>query len=245
MAPLAKDIMPVLKPGAVLTDVGSVKQCVLDEILPVLKDDVHLVPGHPIAGTEYSGPDAGFAELFEGRWCILTPSGETNLHAVETVAGLWRDIGGDVEFMDARHHDLVLAITSHLPHLIAFNIVAPPPSWKAIRAAPSSNIPPAASAISPALPHPTRLCGAIFLCRTKTRFWKCWGVSMKTVALQRAIRHGDADYLQSTFSQTREIRQSVIDAGQDVDAPNFGRDLPANPMRASASAGRGQHPAGR
>ena len=227
MAPLAEDIMPVLKSGAVLTDVGSVKQCVLDDILPLLKDGVFLVPGHPIAGTEYSGPDAGFAELFEGRWCILTPPGETNLHAVETVAGLWRDIGSEVEFMDARHHDLVLAITSHLPHLIAFNIVGTAAQLESDTR--SAVIKYSASGFRDF----TRIAASdpimwrdIFLQNKEAVLEMLGRFNEDLVALQRAIQHGDADYLQNTFSQTREIRQSVIDAGQDVDAPNFGRDLP-------------------
>ena len=228
MAPLAKDIMPALKSGAVLTDVGSVKQCVLDEILPVLKDDVYLVPGHPIAGTEYSGPDAGFAELFEGRWCILTPLGETNLHAVQTVAALWRDIGCEVEFMDARHHDLVLAITSHLPHLIAFNIVGTAAQLETDTR--SAVIRYSASGFRDF----TRIAASepvmwrdIFLQNKDAVLEMLGRFNEDLVALQRAIRHGDADYLQSTFSQTRKIRQSVIDAGQDVGVPNFGRDLTA------------------
>ena len=228
MAPLAKDIMPVLKPGAVLTDVGSVKQCVLDEILPVLKDDVHLVPGHPIAGTEYSGPDAGFAELFEGRWCILTPSGEANLHAVETVAGLWRDID-DVEFMDARHHDLVLAITSHLPHLIAFNIVGTAAQLESDARGRHQIFRQRLPRFHPHCRIRPDYVARYFYAEQRRGSGNAGAFNEDLVALQRAIRHGDADYLQSTFSQTREIRQSVIDAGQDVDAPNFGRDLPAKP----------------
>ena len=230
MAPLVEDIMPVLKSGAVLTDVGSVKQCVLDDILPLLKDGIFLVPGHPIAGTEYSGPDAGFAELFEGRWCILTPPGETNLHAVETVAGLWRDIGSEVEFMDARHHDLVLAITSHLPHLIAFNIVGTAALLESDTR--SAVIKYSASGFRDF----TRIAASdpimwrdIFLQNKEAVLEMLGRFNEDLVALQRAIRRGDADYLQNTFSQTREIRQSVIDAGQDVDAPNFGRDLASKP----------------
>jgi len=230
MAPLARDIMPDVKSGAVITDVGSVKQCVLDEITPLLKQDVHLVPGHPIAGTEHSGPDAGFAELFEGRWCILTPPGDTNLHAVETVAGLWRDIGSDVEFMDARHHDLVLAITSHLPHLIAFNIVGTAAQLESDTR--SDVIKYSASGFRDF----TRIAASdpvmwrdIFLQNKDAVLEMLGRFNEDLVALQRAIRHGDADYLQTTFSQTREIRQSVIDAGQDVDVPNFGRDLSPKP----------------
>ena len=230
MAPLVEDIMPVLKSGAVLTDVGSVKQCVLDDIQPLLKDGIFLVPGHPIAGTEYSGPDAGFAELFEGRWCILTPPGETNLHAVETVAALWRNIGSEVEFMDSSHHDLVLAITSHLPHLIAFNIVGTAAQLESDTR--SAVIKYSASGFRDF----TRIAASdpimwrdIFLKNKEAVLEMLGRFNEDLVALQRAIRHGDADYLQNTFSQTREIRQKVIDAGQDVDVPNFGRDLPGKP----------------
>ena len=123
MKQLAADIIPGLKDNAILTDVGSVKGGVLSDISPLLEGRVHFVPGHPIAGTEQSGPEAGFADLFDKRWCILTPDDTTSLIAVEQIAKLWRGMGSEVAFMDAAHHDLVLAITSHLPHLIAFNIV--------------------------------------------------------------------------------------------------------------------------
>ena len=122
-ADLAEAIAPHLKPGAIVTDVGSAKQAAIADLGAPLPDGVHLVPGHPIAGTEFSGPDAGFAELFEDRWCILTPPDGTDPAAVETVAGLWRAAGSQIEIMDPRHHDLVLAMTSHLPHLIAYTIV--------------------------------------------------------------------------------------------------------------------------
>ena len=120
---LAAHFGPSLAPGAVVTDVGSVKSAAIEAVTPHLPEGVHFVPGHPVAGTEHSGPEAGFAEIFDGRWCILTPEPDTDPQAVERIAALWRGAGMTVESMDARHHDAVLAITSHLPHLIAYNIV--------------------------------------------------------------------------------------------------------------------------
>src|SRR6266545_6983192 len=120
---VAQDVGPHLKPGAIVSDVGSVKGSVLREMAPHLPAGVHFVPAHPVAGTEYSGPDAGFAELFVNRWCILTPPENTDAHAVQRLAAFWRLLGANVEIMSAEHHDLVLGITSHLPHLIAYTIV--------------------------------------------------------------------------------------------------------------------------
>jgi cyclohexadieny/prephenate dehydrogenase len=122
-AALASALAPHLKPGAILTDVGSVKGEVVKEVGPHVPAGVHFIPGHPVAGTEQSGPEAGFAELFDGRWCILTPTPETDPEALEKLKEFWRRCGSAVETMDAKHHDLVLAITSHVPHLIAYNIV--------------------------------------------------------------------------------------------------------------------------
>ena len=123
-AEIGRAIAPALEPGAIVTDVGSVKHAVIEALAPAMPDGAHLVPGHPVAGQEHSGPDSGLAELFEGYWCILTPPPSTDSGAVERVAEMWRRAGMKIERMDARHHDLVLAITSHLPHLIAYNIVA-------------------------------------------------------------------------------------------------------------------------
>jgi len=120
---VAKEIGPHLKPGAIVSDVGSVKGAVIRDMRPCLPDTVHFVPAHPVAGTEHSGPDAGFAELFEGRWCILTPPEGTDAEAVDKLAAFWRRLGAKVEIMTPEHHDIVLAITSHVPHLIAYNIV--------------------------------------------------------------------------------------------------------------------------
>ena len=120
---VAREIAPALKPGAIVSDVGSVKSAVIRDMAPHMPKTVHLVPAHPVAGTEHSGPDAGFAELFENRWCILTPPEGADAAAVEKLKAFWQALGANVEVMDAAHHDLVLAITSHLPHLIAYNIV--------------------------------------------------------------------------------------------------------------------------
>lgn len=225
MGELAAQIMPVLKDNAIITDVGSAKGKLLAEITPLLEGRVHFVPGHPIAGTEQSGPEAGFAELFEGRWCILTPDEKTGLIAVEQVAKLWRGMGCEVAFMDAAHHDLVLAITSHLPHLIAFNIVGTAAHLE--NETRSEVIKFSASGFRDF----TRIAASdpvmwrdIFLDNKDAVLEMLGRFSEDLTALQRAIRHGDGDYLEQTFSRTRAIRQSIIDAGQDTDAPNFGRD---------------------
>ena len=177
-------------------DVGSVKAGVIGDIKPLLQDRVHLVPGHPIAGTEQSGPDAGFAGYLRDA-VHLTPEGDANLYAVETIANLWRQMGSEVEFMDAGHHDLVLAITSHLPHLIAIISSARAQLENDTRSA-VLNTRPAVSAISPVSPPPTRLCGAIFFAKQRGRAGNAGRFSEDLTALQRAIRHGDGDYLENT-----------------------------------------------
>ena len=222
---LAEEIIPTLKDNVILTDVGSVKKGVIDELTPLLGGRVHLVPGHPIAGTEESGPDSGFAELFDGRWCILTPSGETSLIAVEQIAKLWRDMGSEVEFMEAEHHDLVLAITSHLPHLIAYNIVGTASQLESDTR--SDVIKYSASGFRDF----TRIASSdpimwrdIFLQNKDAVLEMLGRFSEDLTALQRAIRRGDGEHLERIFTTTRAIRKSVVEAGQDTDAPNFGRD---------------------
>jgi cyclohexadieny/prephenate dehydrogenase len=224
VAGLAAEIIPAMKSGATLTDVGSVKQCVIDDVEPFLRPDIYLVPGHPIAGTEQSGPDAGFADLFAGRWCILTPSEDTNLRAVELIAKLWRAMGSEVEFMNAAHHDLVLAITSHIPHLIAFNIVGTAADLETDTR--SEVIKYSASGFRDF----TRIAASdpvmwrdVFL-RNKHAVLEMLGRFTEDLsALQRAIRHDDGPTLKDMFSRTRDIRRSIIEAGQDVASPNFGR----------------------
>ena len=223
--PLAEEIIPVLDDHAILTDVGSVKKTVLDELTPLLQGRIHLVPGHPIAGTELSGPDSGFAELFEGRWCILTPSGDTSLIAVEEIAKLWRAMGSEVEFMEAGHHDLVLAITSHLPHLIAYNIVGTAAQLE------SDTRRDVIKYSASGFRDFTRIAASdpvmwrdIFIQNKDAVLEMLGRFSEDLTALQRAIRHGDGDYLENIFTTTRSIRKSVVEAGQDTDQPNFGRD---------------------
>ena len=222
---LAEEIIPGLKDNAILTDVGSVKAGVLKELTPLLDGRIHFVPGHPIAGTEQSGPDAGFAELFEGRWCILTPDENTSLIAVEEVSKLWRGMGSDVTFMDADHHDLVLAITSHLPHLIAYNIVGTAAQLE--NDTRSEVIKYSASGFRDF----TRIASSdpimwrdIFLSNKDAVLEMLGRFSEDLKALQEAIRRGDGRYLEDVFTRTRGIRESIVEAGQDTDSPNFGRD---------------------
>ena len=222
---LAEEIVPGLKDNAILTDVGSVKAGVLKELTPLLEGRVHFVPGHPIAGTEQSGPEAGFAELFEGRWCILTPDENTSLIAVEEITKLWRGMGSEVTFMEADHHDLVLAITSHLPHLIAYNIVGTAAQLE--NDTRSEVIKYSASGFRDF----TRIASSdpimwrdIFLANKDAVLEMLGRFLEDLTALQAAIRRGDGRYLEDIFTETRSIRQSIIDAGQDTDSPNFGRD---------------------
>ena len=222
---LAAEIIPGLKDNAILTDVGSVKAGVLKKLSPLLEGRIHFVPGHPIAGTEQSGPESGFAELFEERWCILTPDETTSLIAVEEVAKIWRGIGSEVAFMDADHHDLVLAITSHLPHLIAFNIVGTAAQLESDTR--SEVIKYSASGFRDF----TRIAASdpvmwrdIFLDNQSAVLEMLGRFSEDLTALQAAIRRGDGDYLENVFGRTQTIRQSIIEAGQDTEAPNFGRD---------------------
>ena len=182
------------------------------------------MPGHPIAGTEYSGPDAGFAELFEGRWCILTPPGETNLRAVETVAGLWRDIGSEVEFMDARHHDLVLAITSHLPHLIAFNIVGTAAQLESDTR--SAVIKYSASGFRDF----TRIAASdpimwrdIFIDNSKNIINVLDKFSENLKDFRKAIAEKNGDKLIKFFESTKNVRKEIVKAKQEVNLPDFGR----------------------
>ncbi len=223
--PLAEQIIPGLKNNAIITDVGSVKGAVLQELTPLLDGRVHFVPGHPIAGTEQSGPQAGFATLFEGRWCILTPDERTSLFAVEQVAKLWRGLGAEVAFMDAAHHDLVLAITSHLPHLIAFNIVGTAAQLESDTR--SEVIKYSASGFRDF----TRIASSdpvmwrdVFLSNKDAVLDVLARFSEDLNALQDAIQRGDSAYLEQTFNRTGSIRELIIEAGQDTDVPNFGRD---------------------
>ncbi len=214
-APLAAQIGPHLAAGAILTDVGSVKGAVISALSPHVPAGAHLVPGHPVAGTEHSGPEAGFAALFEGRWCILTPPPGTDARAVERVAALWRMAGMTVELMDVEHHDAVLAITSHLPHLIAYNIVG---TVTDLEEETRQEVFKYAAA---GFRDFTRIASSdpvmwrdIFLNNRGAVLEMLGRFTEDLSALQRAVRRGDGDYLEALFTRTRAIRRGVIEAKQ-------------------------------
>ncbi len=212
---IAEAIAPVLEPGAILTDTGSVKGAVIRDVQPHVPAGVHFIPGHPVSGTEHSGPDAGFAELFDGRWCILTPLDGTDESAIERLAEFWRRAGSRVERMDASHHDLVLAITSHIPHLIAYNIVGTADDLETVTE--SEVIKYAAGGFRDF----TRIAASdpvmwrdVFLSNRDAILEVLGRFTEDLTALQRAIRWGDGDTLQELFERTRAIRRGIIDAGQ-------------------------------
>ena len=222
--PIAKEIAPHLQPGAILTDVGSVKTAIVDDMSPHVPKGVHFVPGHPIAGTEQSGPESGFAELFEGRWCILTPEVNTDSAAVDKLKRFWEALGSKVDVMTPDHHDLVLAITSHLPHLIAYNIVNTAAHLEKVTD--KEVIKFSAGGFRDftriAASDPT-MWRDVFL-RNKDAVLEMLGrFSEDLTELQRAIRFSDGDTLYRLFADARAIRRGVVQAGQDTAAPDFGR----------------------
>lgn len=221
---IAQAIGPALKSGAIVTDVGSVKGSVVADMAPHLPGHVHFVPGHPIAGTEQSGPDAGFLELFRNRWTILTPVAGTDEAATKRLAGLWRAMGANVETMTPEHHDLVLAIVSHVPHLIAYNIVGTAADLETVTQ--SEVIKFSASGFRDftriAASDPT-MWRDIFLTNREAVLEMLARFSEDLASLQRAIRWGDGDALHDLFSRTRSIRRSIVEAGQDTPEANFGR----------------------
>ncbi len=224
-AGLAEAMAPHLKTGAILSDVGSVKGAVMRDVAPHVPPGVHFIPAHPIAGTEQSGPEAGFAELFDGRWCILTPPPQSDAAALAVLTEFWRRLGSQVEVMDARHHDLVLAITSHVPHLIAYNIVGTADDLSTVTE--SEVIKYSAGGFRDftriAASDPT-MWRDVFLNNREAVLEVLGRFSEDLSALQRAIRWGDGDALFNLFTRTRAIRRGIIDAGQDSAAPNFGRN---------------------
>jgi len=228
---LAKDIAPYLKKGAIVSDVGSVKSAVIRDAGPHIPAGVHFVPAHPIAGTEQSGPEAGFAELFDGRWCILTPPAGTDAAAIEKLKSFWQALGSQVDVMDAHHHDLVLAITSHVPHLIAYNIVGTAADLETVTQ--SEVIKYSAGGFRDftriAASDPT-MWRDVFLNNREAVLEMLTRFNEDLSALQRAIRWGDGDALFNLFTRTRAIRRSIISAGQDSAAPNFGR-IPPKPEK--------------
>jgi cyclohexadieny/prephenate dehydrogenase len=221
---VAAEISANLKPGAIVTDVGSTKGSVIAQMAPHMPQGVHFIPGHPIAGTEYSGPDAGFIGLFKGRWCILTPLPDTDETAKAKLRTFWETLGSMVDDMDPEHHDKVLAIVSHLPHIIAYNIVGTADDLEAVTE--SEVIKYSASgfrdftrlaASDPTMWRDVCLHNKDAILEMLSRF------SEDLAYLQRAIRWGDGDKLFDLFTRTRTIRRSIVQAGQDTDMADFGR----------------------
>jgi cyclohexadieny/prephenate dehydrogenase len=222
---VAAALAPSLEPGATLTDVGSCKAVVADAFARMDRSDVHAIPGHPVAGTEKSGPDAGFAELFENRWVILCPRPSDAPEAVERLTAFWTRLGARVESMDATHHDLVLAVTSHLPHLIAYNIVGTAADMETVTQAEVMKFSAGGfrdftriAASDPTMWRDVFLNNKGAVLEILARFIEDLHM------LSRAIRWDEGDKLYDLFSRTREIRRGVIDAGQETPEPNFGRD---------------------
>jgi cyclohexadieny/prephenate dehydrogenase len=236
--PLAAEIAPHLKPGAILTDVGSVKAAVVRDMAPHVPGGVHFVPGHPIAGTEQSGPEAGFAELFEGRWTILTPEPGTDAAAVDKLKAFWTALGSKVEIMNAQHHDMVLAITSHLPHLIAYNIVNTAEHLE--RVTEKEVIKFSAGGFRDftriAASDPT-MWRDVFLNNKEAVMEMLRRFSDDLAELKRAIEDADGDTLFRRFADAREVRRGIVAAGQDTSAPDFGRTPATQPAASEASGG--------
>ncbi len=226
-ATLAAEIAPHLKKGAILSDAGSVKTAVIRDVGPHVPEHVHFIPGHPIAGTEFSGPESGFAELFDGRWTILTPLPNADEEAVAKLKAYWEACGSLVEIMTPDHHDLVLAVTSHVPHLIAYNIVGTVSDLE--RVTEKEVIKFSASGFRDftriAASDPT-MWRDIFMNNKEAVLEILGRFTEDLAALQKAIRWGDGDALFDLFARTRVIRRGIIDAGQETPAPDFGRKIP-------------------
>lgn len=221
---LARIIAPALEPGTIVSDVGSVKEHVVNVVGPHIPEGVSFIPGHPLAGTEHSGPSAGFAELFAGRWCVLTPVDNVPQAATDKLVGFWKALGSNVECMDAAHHDMVLAITSHVPHLIAYNIVGTVADLETDTK--SEVIKFSASGFRDF----TRIAASdpvmwrdVFLTNRDAVLEMLGRFNEDLSRLQRAVRTGDGDALEALFTRTRAIRRSIINAGQETAAPDFGR----------------------
>jgi len=223
-AEVSRAMAPGLKPGSIVSDVGSVKSNVFRDVAPNLPAGVHLVPGHPVAGTERSGPEAGFAELFDNRWCILTPAADADAAAVGRVEALWQAMGSRVEIMDSVRHDLVLAVTSHLPHLIAYNIVGTAADLETVTEGEVIKF------SAGGFRDFTRIAASdpvfwrdVFLNNREAVLEVLGRFTEDLFALQRAIRWREGDKLLDLFTHTRAIRQGIIAAGQETPAVDFGR----------------------
>ena len=224
MDEIAKEISPHLAQGTTVTDVGSVKRSVIDAVAPHIPKGVHFIPGHPLAGTEHSGPRSGFATLFDNRWCILLPGETSDPDALARLRAFWEGLGANVDEMDVDHHDLVLAVTSHCPHLIAYTMVGVADDLR--RVTDSEVIKYSAAGFRDftriAASDPT-MWRDVFLNNREATLEILGRFTEELFALQRAIRTGDGTLLFDYFTRTRAIRRGIIEAGQDTDAPDFGR----------------------
>ena len=224
MSAIAEEIAPVLAPGAIVTDVGSVKSAVIDAVSPHIPEGVHFIPSHPLAGTEQSGPDSGFASLFDNRWFIMTPNENDDPDAVAKLRRFWEALGAYVDEMTPEHHDLVLAVTSHTPHLIAYTMVGVADDLA--RVTESEVVKFSAAGFRDftriAASDPT-MWRDVFLNNKDATLEILGRFTEELFALQRAIRQGDGEHLFDYFTRTRAIRRGIIEAGQDTDVPNFGR----------------------
>ncbi len=235
-AKIGELIGPALKAGAIVTDVGSVKESVIKALQPWIPDSAEFIPAHPIAGTEFSGPENGFAELFENRWCILTPTPKTSIRAVEKVTAFWEAANSTIEIMDPKHHDLVLAVTSHLPHLIAYTIVGTADDLG--EDVKSEVIKFSASGFRDF----TRIASSdpvmwrdVFLNNKDAVLEILQRFSEDLTALQKSIRRGDGKYLEETFARTRDIRHHIIEMGQaDYVAPGGVKQKGTPPVSGTA-----------
>jgi cyclohexadieny/prephenate dehydrogenase len=225
MGSVAAEIAGSLKAGATVSDVGSVKQDVIRTVGPHLPDNVHFVPAHPLAGTEHSGPESGYAELFDNRWCLLVPPEGTTQEPIAKLRSLWEGMGANVEEMDAEHHDLVVAVTSHAPHLIAYTMVGVADDLG--RVTDGEVIKYSAGGFRDftriAASDPT-MWRDVFLTNKDATLEILGRFTEELFALQRAIRTGDGDHLFDYFTRTRAVRRGIIEAGQDTAERNFGRD---------------------
>ena len=224
MSAVAQEIGPHLQAGATVTDVGSVKRAVVEAVSPHLPDGVHFIPGHPLAGTEHSGPRSGFAELFENRFTILLPEDGEDAEVVDRLTRFWAGMGANVEKMEVDHHDLVLAVTSHTPHLIAYTMVGVADDLR--RVTDSEVIKYSAAGFRDftriAASDPT-MWRDVFLNNKEATLEILGRFTEELFALQRAIRTGNGEQLFDYFTRTRAIRRGIIEAGQDTEAPDFGR----------------------
>jgi cyclohexadieny/prephenate dehydrogenase len=224
MAAVAAEIAPVLATDATVTDVGSVKGAVVSAVAPELPGHVHFIPGHPLAGTEHSGPGAGFAALFDNRWCILTPPPDADPGALAALEAFWTELGARVDTMDPEHHDLVLAVTSHVPHLIAYTMVGVAEHLRRVTEQEVINYSAAGfrdfTRIAASDPTMWR---DVFLANKEATLDVLGRFTEELFVLQRAIRMGDGEHLHTYFTRTRAIRRGIIEAGQDTAAADFGR----------------------